>query len=80
MPEWDEYLAIWRRATREPVGLRIVTDNRVLLRHYLWVARRESGSTDFLGFIVTLPQSPTNEVWIIKKGLEAPYAQSSEDD
>lgn len=71
----NELVALWRRAGKAKIGIRIKTDDRSLLRWQLYSARKESGSTEFEHLGITTSEKSPDEVWIVNK--EAPCVKAS---
>lgn len=64
----DHLIRYWENALRQPLGIKINTSDRVLLRQQLYRARDGlANKEDFKGLTVTLPKTPKNQIWIIHR-------------
>lgn len=72
MPDDKHLIALWQQALKQPAGLAIPTDDRLLLKQQLYRARAASDITELGNLAIVMPETPENEIWIVRRDLDAP--------
>jgi hypothetical protein len=64
------YSDLWYRALTHPLGISVVTDDRIALQQRLYVARAKLGDPDLDQLSVVLPPNDETRLWIVRRSKE----------
>lgn len=74
---FDTPLELWYRALREPIGIKVFTNDAQRLKMRLYKARAEADDPDLMQLMIqTSPLNPTGEVWITHQVIDTPEGLS----